>query len=144
MVETDAPSFRDIFLQVLAASLPSWQGYIADSAMTQGPVLVCPPNWNGLPFRIEIGSDSLSVFPLCRFGIDYISTATAEDLKERPKLVFAKPVSEISDFVNGRTVVSVKRHQWLFVRLGWDVRFVPRSALDHARRSGAQIIAWPT
>ena len=144
MVETDAPSFRDIFLQVLAASLPSWQRYIAESAMTQGPVLVCPPNWNGLPFRIEIGSDSLSVFPLCRFGIDYISTATAKDLKERPKLVFAKPVSEISDFVNGRSVVSIRRHQWLFMRLGWDVRFVPRSALDRARRAGAQIIAWPS
>jgi hypothetical protein len=144
MVETDAPSFRYIFLQVLAASLPSWQGYIAESAMTQGPVLVCPPNWNGLPFRIEIGSDNLSVFPLCRFGIDYISTATATDLKERPKLVFAKPILEITDFVNGRTVVSVSRHHWLFVKLGWDVRFLPRSAVNRARRAGAQIIAWPT
>jgi hypothetical protein len=136
--------FREAFLQALADRLPSWKRYIAKSASAHQPIEVSPPNWPGPPFRIDIRSDSVSVFPLCDFGIDYISTATSEDLKERPQLVFAKVVAEITDFVSGRTVVAVKRHRWLFIKAGWDVRFVPASTVDAARRAGASIIAWPT
>jgi hypothetical protein len=135
-------SFREAFLQVLADTLPCWKGYI-ENASNHQPIQVSPPNWNGPPFRIEIYSDTVSIFPLCDFGIDYISTATSEDLKERPQLVFERVVSEIADFVGGRTVVAIKRRRWLFMKAGWDVRFLPLSAVDGVRRSGASIIAWP-
>jgi len=144
MVEKNDRAFREAFLQVLADKLPSWKRYISESASTHDPIQVSPPNWKGPPFRIDIGSDTVSVFPLCDFGIDYISTATTEDLKERSQLVFEKVVSEIANFVSGRTVVAVKRHRWLLMKAGWDVRFMPLSGVDAARRTGVSIIAWPT
>jgi hypothetical protein len=135
--------FRDAFLRVLLDRLPSWEGYITESARTNKPIEVFPPNWDGPPFRVDIRSDAVTVCPLCDFGLDYISTATSEDLQERPHLVFAKVVSEIADFVSGRTVVAIKQRRWLFMKAGWDVRFVPTHDLDDARRAGASVIAWP-
>jgi DNA polymerase III epsilon subunit-like protein len=91
--------------------------------------------------ELTLDQSTVSVFPFCDFGIDYVSTATSEDLRERPQFVFAKAVSEIADFVTGRTVVAIKRRRWLFMKAGWDVRFLPLSAVDGARRTGASIIA---
>jgi hypothetical protein len=141
MVDTSGSLFREAFLQVLADKLPYWKRYIADSTSTS--IEVRPPKWDGSPFRIHISSDTVSVFPLCDFGLDYISTANREDLEQRPQLVFAKVISDIADFVNRRTVVVIKRRRWLFMKAGWDVQFVPFSAADAARRSGASIINWP-
>ena len=141
MVENSDSLFREAFLQVLADQLPSWKRYIADSPSTS--IEVRPPKWKGPPFRIYISSDTVSVFPLCDFGLDYISTANREELKKKPQLVFAKVVSDIADFVSGQTVVAIKRRRWLFMKAGWDVQFVPLSAADAVRGSGASIISWP-
>jgi hypothetical protein len=140
MIEKNDNLFREAFLQVLADQIPTWKRYVAESPST---IEVRPPNWKGPPFRIDIKTDTVSVFPLCGFGIDYISTANNEDLKERGQLVFPKVVAEIADFVSGRTAVAIKRRRWLFMKAGWDVHFVPLSAVDATRRSGASIINWP-
>lgn len=136
--------FRDAFLRVLLDKLPSWEGYIAECARTNQPIELLPSNWDGMPFVIDIHWDTVTVHPLCHFGLDHVFIATEEDLQERPHLVFAKVVSEIADFVNGRTVVAIKRGRWLFMKFGWDVRFLPTPDLDAARRAGASIIAWPS
>jgi hypothetical protein len=141
MIEKTNSLFREAFLQVLADQLPSWKRYIANSPPTS--IEVRPPKWDGPPLRMYISSDTVSVFPLCDFDLDYIYTANSEDLKERPQIVFAKVVSDIADFVGGRAVVAIKRRKWLFMKAGWDVQFVPLSAVDAARRSGASIINWP-
>jgi hypothetical protein len=141
MVDKDDSLFREAFLKILADQLPSWKKYIAESPSAS--IEVRPPNWEGSPFRIYISSDTVSVFPLCDFGLDYISTANRDDLEQRPQLVFAKVISDIADFVNRRSVVVIKRRRWLFMKAGWDVQFVPLSAADAARRSGASIINWP-
>src|SRR5260370_34173367 len=99
MIEKNDDLFREAFLQVLADQIPTWKRYIAERPPT---IEVRPSNWKGPPFRIDIKTDTVSVFPLCEFGIDYISTANNEDLKERGQLVFAKVVAEIADFVSGR------------------------------------------
>jgi hypothetical protein len=144
MAKNEERLFREAFLRVLADKLPSWKGYIAESCDTDQPIQVCPSNWKGSPFRIHISSDTVSVFPLCDFGLDYISTATGEDLKQRPELVFAKVISDITDFVSGRTAVAIKRRKLFFMKVGWDVRFLPQSVIDAAARTGASIITWPT
>ena len=141
--EPSGVTFKDAFLRVLLEKLPSWESYIAESVRTGKPIEISPPNWDGIPFRIDIRSDTVTVFPLCHFGLDYISTATNEDLKERPHLVFTKVVSDIADFVSGRMVVAIKRRRWLFMKAGWDVRFMPTRDRDDARRAGASILAWP-
>jgi hypothetical protein len=143
MAEKKERLFREAFLRVLADKLPSWKGHIADSDASDQPIQVCPSGWKGLPFRIYISSDTVSVFPLCDFGLDYISTANSEDLKQGPELVFARVISDIADFVNGRTAVAIKRRRLFFMKAGWDVRFLPQSAIDAAARTGASIIAWP-
>jgi hypothetical protein len=135
--------FKATFLRVLLEKLPSWERYISESARTAGVIEISPPNWDGSPFRIDIRSDTVTVLPLCNFGLDYISTATKQDLEERPDLVFAKVLTDISDFVSGRTVVAIRRRKSLFMKAGWDVRFVPTSEMEQARRSGATIVAWP-
>jgi hypothetical protein len=143
MTENNARLFREAFLRILAEKIPAWKAYLAESD-ADDRVEVWPSNWKGLPFRISISSDTVSVFPLCDFALDYISTANTDDLKERPDLVFAKVVSDIADFVGGRTVVAIKRRKFLFMKAGWDVRFLPHSAVDAARRTGASIISWQT
>jgi hypothetical protein len=143
MAEEKDRLFREAFLQVLADKLPSWKEYIAESDAGDQPIQVCPSNWKGPPFRIYISFDTVSVFPLCDFGLDYISTAKSEDLKQRPELVFAQVVSDIADFVSGRTAVAIKRRRFFFMKAGWDVRFLPRSGIDSAHRTGASIITWP-
>ena len=143
MAEKKDRLFREAFLQVLADKLPSWKLNIAESNAGDQPIQVCPSNWKGPPFRIYISSDTVSVFPLCDFGLDYISTANSEDLKQRPELVFAQVVSDVADFVSGRTAVAVKRRRFFLMKAGWDVRFLPRSEIDAAHRTGASIVTWP-
>ena len=65
-----------------------WEEYIAESARAEKPVEVYPQDWDGAPFRIDFRSDTITVSPLCDFGLDYVFTATKEDLEERPYLVF--------------------------------------------------------
>ena len=141
--ERGGGSFRAAFVRALLDKLPSWEGYITESARAHKPIDVHPRNWDGPPFTIDIRADTVTVFPLCHFGFDYISTATDEDLEERPHLVFARVVSEIADFVGGRTVVAIKRRRWLFMKAGWDVRFVAAPDIGDALRAGASIVAWP-
>jgi hypothetical protein len=134
--------FRRAFLKAVSAKFPSWQAAIIASAQLQSPIEIEPPNGDGRPFTIEIrGDDTVTLFPCCDFGLDYIFTANNEDLEERPLVVFAKVLSYIADFIDGRTVVAIKRPRWL----GWgaNVRFVPTPDADAARRAGASIIAWP-
>ena len=57
--------------------------------------------------------------------------------------MFAKPISEIADFVTGRSVVAIKRNRFLFVNAGWNVRFVPVANAHDARDKGFSIVAWP-
>jgi hypothetical protein len=116
MAENKDRLFREAFLQVLADKLPSWKEYIAESDAGDQPIQVCPSNWKGPPFRIYISFDTVSVFPLCDFGLDYISTGKSEDLKQRPELVFAQVVSDIADFVSGRTAVAIKRCRFFFMK----------------------------
>ena len=85
----------------------------------------------------------MTVSPLCNFGLDYISTATKQDLEERSGLVFTKVLTDIEDFVSGRTIVAIRRHKFLFMKAGWDVRFLPATEMEQARQSGASIVAWP-
>jgi hypothetical protein len=75
--------------------------------------------------------------------LDYISTASEEDLKQRSQLVFERPISDISDFVAGRQVIAIQRHKWLFFKLGWNVSFVQTSDITDAIRAVTSIIAWP-
>ncbi|HEV2548882.1 MAG TPA: hypothetical protein VGU20_16190 [Stellaceae bacterium] len=108
----------------------------------QSPIEIEPPNGDGRPFTIEIrDDDTVTLFPCCDFGLDYIFTASNEDLEQRPHVVFAKVLSYIADFIDGRTVVAIKRPRWL--RWGANVRFLPLREADPARRAGASIIAWP-
>ena len=86
----------------------------------------------------------MTVSPLCNFGLDYTSTATKQDLEQRSGVVFAKVLTDIADFVSGRTVVTIRRHRFLFMKADWDVRFVPTTEREQARRTGASIVAWPS
>lgn len=88
------------------------------------------------------GDDTVTLFPCCDFGLDYIITAGKGDLGESPQIIFERVLSDIADFIDGRTVVAIKRHKWLFIKLGWDVRFLPTRDADAARRAGASIVAW--
>lgn len=138
----DAKLFRATLVRALMTELPSWEASIAESARTNGPIEVRPQGWNGPSFRIYVrGGDTVTAYPLCDFGLDYISTATDEDLKQRPGLVFERVLSDIPGFVGGRKVVAIKRHKFLFIKLGWDVRFVLKSGTNNSIRAGASIIA---
>jgi hypothetical protein len=116
----DTKLFRETLARALSSKIPSWAAAIAESARTDSPIEVHPQGWNGPSFRIYVrGGDTVTVYPLCEFGLDYISTATDEDLKQRPDLVFERVLSDITEFVGGRKVVAIKRHKFLFIKLGW-------------------------
>jgi hypothetical protein len=91
---------------------------------------------------IDIRGDTITLFPCCDFGLDYIVTAGNEDLEGSPQIVFERVLSDIANFIDGRTVVAIRRYKWLFIKLGWDVRFLPTREADAARRAGASIVAW--
>ena len=143
-MELSAKLFRTAFLNALSERLPAWEAYIVESAQSNKPIEVLPQGWTGPPFRIDVRADTVTVYPLCEFGLDYVSTATDEDLEKRPHEVFARVVSDVSDFVAGRKFIATKRRKWLFIKLGWDVRFVQTSETNDPIRAGASIIAWPT
>jgi|SRR5215469_11592447 len=136
-------SFREVFLRVLLDKLPSWREYVAERAQGDPLIEITPPNWNGPPFTIAVRGDTVTVCPLCKFGFDYCSTATEADLEQAPQRVFEKPVAEIADFVTGRTVVAIKRNRFLFLKSGWDVRFVPVGSAQSVREQGFSVVAWP-
>jgi len=52
-------------------------------------------------------------------------------------------IEAIADFVAGRTVVSVARRRWWFLKAGWCVGFIPAAEAEEARRTGATVIRWP-
>ena len=136
--------FKAAFLRLLLDRFPPCQGNISESAETYTRIEISPPNWDGPPFCVDNRPpDTVTVSPLCNFGLDYISTATRQDLEERSDLVFAKVLTDIVDFVSGRTIVAIRRHKFLFMKAGWDVRFVPTTDMEHACRAGASIVAWP-
>jgi len=143
MADENNRLFRDAFVRVLLVELPSWRESVAERAQNGRLVEITPPNWTGPPFTIDIRGDTVTVCPLCHFGFDYISTATAADLQQEPHRVFARPVSEITDFVSGRTVVAIRRNRFLFVKTGWDVSFVPAAKRHDVRDKGFSIVAWP-
>jgi hypothetical protein len=120
-----ADTFEQAFRRALLAKFPQWQKEIAESAETGKPITIQPKNWTGPPLTIDARCDTVTVAPLCNFGLDYTSTATVEDLEQRSDLVFRKVLTDIDEFVAGRTVVSIKRNRFLFVKAGWDVQFIP-------------------
>ena len=92
--------FKATFLRLLLERFPSWRSSISDSAEPYSRVEISPPNWDGPPLRVDIRPpDTVTVSPLCNFGLDYISTATKQDLEERSGLVFTKVLTDIEDFV---------------------------------------------
>lgn len=136
--------FKVTFLRLLLDRFPSWRSHISESAETYTRIEISPPNWDGPPFCVDIRPpDTVTVSPLCNFGLDYTSTATTQDLEERSGLVFAKVLTDIADFVGGRTIVAIRRNKFLFMKAGWDVRFVPTTEMEQERRAGASIVAWP-
>ena len=136
--------FKATFLRLLLERFPSWRSSISDSAEPYSRIEISPPNWDGPPLRVDIRPpDTVTVSPLCNFGLDYISTATKQDLEERSGLVFTKVLTDIEDFLSGRTIVAIRRHKFLFMKAGWDVRFLPATEMEQARQSGASIVAWP-
>jgi hypothetical protein len=94
--------FEQAFRQALVEQFP-WQGAIAENARTGMPITIQPNGSTGTPLTISARSDTITVFPLCDFGLDYIFIATEEDLEQRSRLVFAKVLADIADFINGRT-----------------------------------------
>ena len=144
MAPTSVNAYREAFVGVLLGKFPSWRDYVAERAQDEPLIEITPPNWKGPPFTIDVRGDTVTVCPLCNFGFDYISTAAEADLEREPRRVFAKPLSEIADFVGGHTVVLIKRNKFLFLKLGWDVRFVPVGNARDARDKGFSVIAWPT
>ena len=72
-------------------------------------------------------------------GLDYVFTATEDDLKNRPEQVFGKVVSDVADLVGGHKAVAVSQRRWLFKKAGWDVRFIAAQDAEEARRIGASI-----
>jgi hypothetical protein len=136
--------FKATFLRLLLDRFPSWRSHISESAETYTRIEISPPNWDGPPFCVDIRPpDTVTVSPLCNFGLDYTSTATTQDLEERSGLVFAKVLTDIADFVGGRTIVAIRRNKFLFMKAGWDVRFVPTTEMEQARPAGMSIVAWP-
>src|SRR5262249_582020 len=135
---------RNAFLRELLQRLPSWKSYVSENVQTHGLIEVPAPNRDDRPFTVDIRDDTVTVHPFCAFGFDYVFTCTSEDLEQKPHLVFKKLVSEIADFASGATVVAIRRQKWLFMKAGWNVRFVPTLDADKARRIGASIVAWPS
>ena len=129
-------------MRALEDRLPAWKERIATRAQTGQPIEIADPTNEQPPFLIELRGDTVTIFPFCTFGLDYVSTASSEDLERQPA-VFAEPIAAIADFVTGRTVVSIRRRRWWFLKTGWRVGFVPAAAAEAARRAGATVIAWP-
>jgi len=144
-VQRNGALFKATFLRLLLERFPSWRSSISESAEQYSRIEISPRNWDGPPFRVDIcPPDTVTVSPLCNFGLDYTSTATKQDLEERSGLVFAKVLTDIADFVSGRTIVAIRRHKFLFMKAGWDVRFLPSAEMEQARGAGASIVAWPS
>ena len=136
-------AFRAAFLHALEERLPSWKERIAESAQTGRPIEIPDPTNEKPPFAIDLRGDTVTILPFCPFGLDYISTASREDLEKRPAAVFAEPLDAVADFVAGQTAVSIERRRLWFINRGWRVRFIPIAKAAEASRSGAAIIAWP-
>jgi hypothetical protein len=113
------------------------------SAQTGRPIEIRDPMNEKPPFVIDVHEDTVTINPFCAFGLDYVSTASSEDLERQPAAVFAEPIEAIADFVAGRTVVSVARRRWWFLKAGWCVGFIPAAEAEEARRTGATVIRWP-
>ena len=71
------------------------------------------------------------------------SQATQNDLVQRPSLIFEKVLANIANCISGLTVLAIKRNWWLFVKAGWDVRFVPARDRAYASVDVAAIVAFP-
>jgi hypothetical protein len=69
------------------------------------PITIQPDNWSGPPLTITARSDTVTIAPLCNFGLDYVFTATQNDLVQRSPLIFEKVLADIADFISGRTVL---------------------------------------
>jgi hypothetical protein len=139
----DQATFRAAFLQALEGRLPSWKERIARSAQTGHPIEITDPLNEKPPFVVDVREDTVTINPFCAFGLDYVSSASSEDLERQPAAVFAEPLAAIADFVAGRTVVSIARRRWWFLKAGWRVGFIPAAAAEEASRTGATVIRWP-
>src|SRR5215469_7787867 len=91
--QPSAALFRKAFLQALLAKFPSWGPSVAARAGSQRAIEIEPPNGAGRPLTIDIRADTVTLFPCCDFGLDYVFTARNEDLEQIPDVVFAKVVS---------------------------------------------------
>jgi hypothetical protein len=136
-------TFRLRFLQALGDRLRSWKERIAANALTGRPIEVLDPANGRPPFVADIRGDMVTIFPFCAFGLDYISTASRDDLEQQSAAVFATPLDAIANFVAGYPVVAIKRRRWWFFKAGWCVDFIPIAEAEAARRTSAAIISWP-
>jgi hypothetical protein len=100
-----------------------------------------PEGWTGEPLAITVRGDAVTVCPMCRFGIDYTTTADEAEALAAADLVFARPVRDLADFVAGRAVATVSRRRWLGLKAGWDVRFTPAAAAG-LRSPGVRVFRW--
>jgi hypothetical protein len=66
-----------------------------------------------------------------------------DDVEQRPDLVFWKILTDIANFVAGRTVVAMMRNSWLFLKAGWSIQFISVHQKADAIKRGVTIIAWP-
>lgn len=136
-------TFEESFRAILVEKFPAWAPAIQRSITDNRPITIRPRGCVGLPFAIQIRYDTVTILPFCEFGLDYSFAASREDIEERSHLVFAKVLSDIADFVAGRTVLAIRRYRFLFLKLGWDVRFVPVQDRETFEGKGAVILTWP-
>ena len=135
-------TFRVTFSRALEKRLPTWKERIALSAQTGRPIEIPDPANKKPPFVIDVRGDTVTIFPFCVFGLDYVSTASSADLERQPD-VFAEPIEAIAPFVTGRTVISIGRGHFWFLKAGWRVGFIPAVEAEEAHRTGAIVIGWP-
>ena len=138
----DFDKFRLAFLKELSRTFPAWQPAIDRNLLDGTAIAISPPNWTGPPLRIDIEGDTVKQCPLCDFALDYIFTASDDDLVTTPDQVFQNLITDLRDFVSGRTVVAIKRRKFLILKVGWDVRFIPASQASLAGDPETSLIAY--
>jgi hypothetical protein len=130
------------FARAWAEAAPERAPAAADLA-ERGIVELRPVGWVGEPLAVTVRGDTVTLHPLCPFGLDYSTTASVEEARAEPGRVFARPLGGLADFLGGRAVVTVRRRRWLGFKAGWDVAFARAADAPGAEAAGAEVIAWP-
>jgi hypothetical protein len=64
--------------RALLEKFPSWDSAITESARAGMPITIQPDNWSGPLLTITARSDTVTIAPLCNFGLDYVFTSNPE------------------------------------------------------------------